>query len=114
MASTPLVFGAQLTQRELDVIRLAAQGLSNKEIGYTLEPPVATGTVKNHFKTAFIKLGANDRAHAVALGIREGLIDLGETVRAAPPHLTPDEVVIVREMIRSWTEERGQSGEHRD
>ena len=98
----PLVFGARLSQRELDVLRLAAEGLTSKEIGHRLVPPVTAGTVKNHFNAVFIKLGANDRAHAVALGIREGLIDLEETVSAAPPHLSPDELVVVREMINSW------------
>ena len=97
-----LVFGSQLSPRELDCIRLAAEGLTNKEIGHRLDPPLTDSTVKNHFNAAFIKLGANDRAHVVALGIREGLIDVGESIHPAPPHLTPDELIIVREMISSW------------
>lgn len=98
-----LVFGAPLSQRELDVLRLAAEGLTGKEIGHRLKPPLTSSTIKNHFNAVFIKLGANDRAHAVALGIREGLIELGDAVRPTPPHLTDDELATVRKMIRTWT-----------
>lgn len=62
----PLV--APLTERELDVVRLLAQGCSNREIAAALF--LAEGTVKNHVTAALSKLGARDRTRA-ALRARE-------------------------------------------
>jgi two-component system nitrate/nitrite response regulator NarL len=62
-----------LTPRELDVIRLAADGHPNAEIARRLH--VSTGTVKSHLQHAFEKLEAPDRAAAVARAIRRGLVN---------------------------------------
>ena len=53
-----------LSARELEVMRLVAEGLSNPEIGKRLF--VAASTVKTHLERAYAKLGVNDRAAAVA------------------------------------------------
>lgn len=63
-----------LSERELKVLRLVAEGVGNKEIGSCLA--MSEDTVKGHLKRIFAKLGANDRAQAVALGLRRGLLDL--------------------------------------
>jgi two-component system, NarL family, response regulator len=64
----------ELTPRELDVLRLMARGLSNKEIGGTLG--IGEGTVKIHANSMFGKLGVQDRTQAVTLALRRGLVRL--------------------------------------
>ncbi|MFY1654160.1 response regulator transcription factor [Solwaraspora sp. WMMB762] len=61
-----------LTERELQVLRGMAEGKSNGEIGRDLF--VSEDTVKTHARRLFRKLGARDRAHAVATGFRTGLV----------------------------------------
>src|SRR5882724_3013207 len=63
-----------LTARELDVLRLIATGNANKEIGYKLS--ISEDTVKGHVTSILSKLGANDRTHAVTIGLKRGIIDL--------------------------------------
>jgi len=61
-----------LTPRELDVLRLVAAGLGNKEIAPRLQ--ISEHTVKFHLASIMGKLGAGSRTEAVTLGIRHGLI----------------------------------------
>lgn len=61
-----------LTERELQVLRGMSQGKSNAEIGRSLY--LSEDTVKTHARRLFRKLGVNDRAQAVALGFRRGLV----------------------------------------
>ena len=63
-----------LTEREEDVLRLLAEGLSNKKIGTRLS--LAEGTVKNYTSAIIGKLQANDRTHAVVTALRHGLVKL--------------------------------------
>jgi two-component system NarL family response regulator len=63
-----------LSARELDVLRLAACGRSNREIGVTLD--IGEATVKTHMSTILAKLGAGDRTHAVAIAVQRGYITL--------------------------------------
>jgi DNA-binding NarL/FixJ family response regulator len=62
-----------LTERELQVLRGMADGKSNAEIGRELF--VSEDTVKTHARRLFRKLGARDRAHAVAAAFRAGLVN---------------------------------------
>lgn len=63
-----------LTPREIDVLRLVAGGNSNKVIAARLS---LTGeTVKSHIRRILSKLGANDRTHAVAIGLKRGIIEM--------------------------------------
>jgi DNA-binding NarL/FixJ family response regulator len=62
----------ELTERELQVLRGMADGKSNAEIGRELF--VSEDTVKTHARRLFRKLGARDRAHAVAAAFRAGLV----------------------------------------
>jgi len=63
-----------LSQRELDVLRLIAAGNSNKLIADRLS--IGEATVKSHITNILSKLGANDRAHAVTIGLKRGIIEL--------------------------------------
>jgi DNA-binding NarL/FixJ family response regulator len=63
-----------LTQREIDVLRLIAAGNSNKLIADHLS--IGEATVKSHVTNILSKLGANDRAHAVTIGLKRGIIEL--------------------------------------
>jgi len=63
---------APLTERELDVLRLLAEGYSNREIAELLH--LAEGTVKNHLSVILQKLGARDRTQAVLRALREGVL----------------------------------------
>ena len=64
----------ELTQREIDVLRLIAAGNSNKLIADKLS--IGEATVKSHVTNILSKLGANDRAHAATIGIKRGIIEL--------------------------------------
>lgn len=63
-----------LTAREIEVLRLIAAGNANKIIADQL--CIAEETVKGHVKNILSKLGANDRTHAVTIGLKRGIIDL--------------------------------------
>jgi DNA-binding NarL/FixJ family response regulator len=63
-----------LTSRELDVLRLIAVGNANKEIAAQLS--IGEDTVKGHVTNILAKLSANDRTHAVTIGLKRGIIEL--------------------------------------
>ncbi|GAA1815912.1 response regulator transcription factor [Planosporangium flavigriseum] len=72
VATEPPRRRVELTERELQVLRGMADGKSNAEIGRDLY--VSEDTVKTHARRLFRKLGARDRAHAVASAFRAGLV----------------------------------------
>ena len=63
---------ATLTPREIEVLRMLAEGLANKNIAWRLG--ISEHTVKFHIASIFTKLNASSRAEAVAIGMRQGLI----------------------------------------
>ncbi len=63
-----------LTERELSILQLMAQGQTNQEIADALF--LAPGTVKNNVSTILGKLHANDRTQAVLTALRRGIVDL--------------------------------------
>ncbi|MEP7188896.1 MAG: response regulator transcription factor [Roseiflexaceae bacterium] len=65
---------SQLSEREREVLRLLASGLSNADIAQTLF--LSDGTVKNYVSIIFSKLGVADRTQAAILAIRAGLVKL--------------------------------------
>jgi DNA-binding NarL/FixJ family response regulator len=66
------LMGSQLTQRELEVLRGMSKGMTNVQIGQQLF--LAEDTIKTHARRLFGKLGVRDRAHAVTIGFRTGLL----------------------------------------
>ena len=65
---------AELTARELEVLRCVFHGLTNKEIAYELG--VAENTVKNHINNLMAKLSARDRTQAAHLALHRGLLNV--------------------------------------
>jgi len=64
----------ELTERELEVLRLLTKGRSNREIGSALF--ISEDTVKSHLKTLFAKLGVQDRTEAAISAVRHGIVHL--------------------------------------
>ena len=63
-----------LTKRELDVLKVLAVGMYNKEVGKRLE--ISERTVKNHVSNIFKKLGVTDRTQAAVFAIRNNLVQI--------------------------------------
>jgi DNA-binding NarL/FixJ family response regulator len=68
---------ARLTQREKQILSRVANGNTNKQIARIFN--ISEQTIKNHVSAILRKLSANDRAHAVVLAIRQGLISVNGT-----------------------------------
>ena len=64
----------QLSKREIEVLKLDAVGMFNKEIG--VELGISERTVKNHLSSIFKKLDSSDRTQAAVFAIRNGLVDI--------------------------------------
>jgi NarL family two-component system response regulator LiaR len=65
--------GKDLTERQLDVLRLLIQGLTNQEIAEQLN--ITTYTARHHVSEILAKLHANNRAEAAAIAIKKGLVE---------------------------------------
>lgn len=66
-----------LSDREVEVLRLVAHGNSNREIALSLN--ISEDTAKSHVRSIMAKLRANDRTHAVTLALGRGIIELPHT-----------------------------------
>lgn len=67
---------AELSERELEVLRLLARGLANVDIAERLH--LSEGTVRNYVSAVLTKLGVSDRTQAAVIALRYGLVDLNE------------------------------------
>ena len=65
---------SNLSTRELEVLALVAKGLSNKEIGASLN--IVEGTIKVHLKNILAKLNVSDRTQAILVAVKRGIIHL--------------------------------------
>jgi Response regulator containing a CheY-like receiver domain and an HTH DNA-binding domain len=64
----------KLTKREIEVLKLIAEGLFNKEIAYMLA--ISEKTVKNHVSNIFKKINVSDRTQAAVYAIKNNLVEL--------------------------------------
>jgi DNA-binding NarL/FixJ family response regulator len=69
---TPKEFYDGLTSREIEILKLLASGMANKQIAFKLK--ISEKTVRNHVSNAYEKLGIYDRSQAVLYAVRKGLI----------------------------------------
>ena len=67
--------GAELTEREREILDLLATGLSNADIARQLT--ISVHTVRNHVANLSAKLGAHSKLEVLAIAVREGLVDGG-------------------------------------
>jgi len=65
-----------LSERELEVLRLIARGLTNTDIAAKLF--LSEGTVRNYVSQVLAKLGVSDRTQAAVIALRHGLVELGD------------------------------------
>lgn len=63
-----------LTRREIEVLKLLAEGLFNKEIAYKLS--ISEKTVKNHVSSIFKKIGVSDRTQAAVYAIKNSFVEI--------------------------------------
>ncbi len=72
-----------ITYRETQILNYIANGHTNKQIAYILR--ISEQTIKNHVSAILRKLHANDRAHAVALAMRDGWLSAERECEGAVP-----------------------------
>ena len=72
ISTAPAKLGADLSQRELEVLALIVDGLSNEEIAGRLV--ISPATARHHVSACIQKLGAANRAQASALAVKLGLV----------------------------------------
>lgn len=77
----PAPASSRLSARGRQVLALLAEGYGNKEIAQRLQ--VGPETVKTHLRNVLVALNARNRAHAVAIALRAGLIGSGDEVEPA-------------------------------
>jgi DNA-binding NarL/FixJ family response regulator len=73
-ATTPKQFYDGLTNREIEILKLLASGMANKQIAYRLT--ISEKTVRNHVSNTYEKLGIYDRSQAVLYAVRKGLVEV--------------------------------------
>jgi DNA-binding NarL/FixJ family response regulator len=73
-ASTPKEFYDGLTAREVEILKLMATGMANKQIAFRLK--ISEKTVRNHVSNMYEKLGIYDRSQAVLYAVRKGLVEV--------------------------------------
>ena len=73
-ATTPKEFYDGLTAREVEILKMVATGMANKQIAYKLK--ISEKTVRNHVSNMYEKLGIYDRAQAVLYAVRKGLVEI--------------------------------------
>ena len=73
-ATTPKESYDGLTVREVEILRMLATGMANKQIAFKLK--ISEKTVRNHVSNMYEKLGIFDRAQAVLYAVRKGLVEI--------------------------------------
>ncbi len=75
----PLAAGEKLSAREMEVLKLAAKGMSNSELANALY--ISQRTVKGHLSDIFCKLGVSSRTEAITTCLRAGILSLDDLSR---------------------------------
>jgi DNA-binding CsgD family transcriptional regulator len=86
--------GEPLTDREQEILRLVATGVTNREVAYRLD--ISVNTVKVHLRNIFGKLGAESRTEATMIAVREGWVPVESTDEA------PEQAPIAPEPPLPW------------
>ena len=73
-STTPKEFYDGLTNREIEILKLLANGMANKQIAYRLK--ISEKTVRNHVSNTYEKLGIYDRSQAVLYAVKKGLVEV--------------------------------------
>jgi DNA-binding NarL/FixJ family response regulator len=73
-AATPKEFYDGLTTREVEILKLLATGMANKQIAFRLK--ISEKTVRNHVSNMYQKLNIYDRSQAVLYAVRKGLVEV--------------------------------------
>ncbi len=73
-------YGEPLTEREKEILRMVATGITNREIAYQLS--ISVNTVKVHLRNVFTKLGAESRTEATMIAVREGWVQVEGSEKA--------------------------------
>ena len=72
--TSPKEFYDGLTNREIEILKLLATGMANKQIAFRLK--ISEKTVRNHVSNTYEKLGIYDRAQAVLYAVKKGLVEV--------------------------------------
>jgi DNA-binding NarL/FixJ family response regulator len=72
--ATPKEFYDGMTNREIEILKLLATGVPNKQIAYRLK--ISEKTVRNHVSNMYEKLGIYDRSQAVLYAVKKGLVEV--------------------------------------
>lgn len=72
--ATPKEFYDGLTNREIEILKLLASGMANKQIAFRLK--ISEKTVRNHVSNMYEKLGIYDRSQAVLYAVKKGLVEV--------------------------------------
>lgn len=73
-STSPKLIEEKLTRREIEVLKLLAEGLFNKEVAYTLN--ISEKTVKNHVSNIFKKINVSDRTQAAVYAVKHNIVDI--------------------------------------
>jgi len=67
-------YGEPLSEREMEILRMVATGVTNRQVAYRLD--ISVNTVKVHLRNVFVKLGAESRTEATMIAVQEGWVSV--------------------------------------
>src|SRR3712207_5916382 len=87
----------QLSEREREILRLVASGLSNQQIAGELD--ISANTVKVHLRNIFGKIGAASRTEATMYAVRSGIVTVDRATTAPSPPVEASEQIHVSRAV---------------
>jgi DNA-binding CsgD family transcriptional regulator len=88
-------YGEPLSEREMEILRMVATGVTNREVAYRLA--ISANTVKAHLRNIFTKLGAESRTEATMIAVQEGWVHVEGAEQAETEKAAGDESVTAPE-----------------